>query len=318
MPDEVESMAYVGETPWHGIGKRLEGAPMPREIQRAADLDWTVRKVPLTYELGGTQLASGHYALLRDSDNRLLDTVPSNWKPVQNDEAFAFFERFTKVNDMTMEVAGSLMSGRRVFALARVQESFRLAKAPEDVVQSYLLFTNPHQYGYGVDIRFTPVRVVCMNTLTLALGQRNSEYRVSFSHARGYNETAALEVIGRAAGKLATYRQQADFLASRNYDRKDLEKYFKEVFKPLTPPRKREDEEPKPARNYVRALEVVENQPGCEFAAGTWWNAFNAVTYLTDHKIGRDKTRLGTAFYGHGKTRKLKALHLALGYAKAA
>lgn len=318
MQHETESVVYAGETFRHGFGKKLEGVPTPKEIQRAAKLDWTVRKVPLTYELDGARCASDRYALLRDSDNRLLDTVPRSWQPVQNDEAFAFFEHFTKVGDMTMEAAGSLMGGRRVFALARVEDSFHLARAPQDVIESYLLFTNPHQYGHSVDIRFTPIRIVCTNALTLALGQRDSEYRVSFNHARGYDESAALEVIGRAGSKLSTYREQADFLASRNYNGESLEKYFRAVFRPLTPPRKREDGTAAPPRNYLRALEVVENQPGCRFAAGTWWNAFNAVTYLTDHEVGRDETRLGTAFYGHGKTRKLKALNLALGYAKAA
>ena len=319
MAHEVETMAYVGETPWHGLGEKLAGEPSPKEIQRAAKLDWTVKKMPLTYVHDGIRFLSGRHALIRESDGKLLDTVSKNWKPVQNDQAFEFFERFMRKGDMTMEVAGSLMGGRRVFALAKVKDSFRLACAPEDVTESYLLFTNPHQYGYGVDIRFTPVRVVCMNTLTLALGQRDSEYRVSFSHARGYDEDAALEVIGLATDKLNAYRRQADFLASRRYGKEDLSKYFEEVFKPLTPPRERKDEKPTPApRNCERALAIVETQPGHDYAPGTWWNAFNAVTYLTDHQIGRDETRLGTAFYGHGKTRKLKALNLALEYAEAA
>ncbi len=318
MPAEVESMAYVGATPWHRLGMKLAGEPSPQEIQRAAKLDWTVKKVPLTYSLAGLQHFSDHYALVRESDGRLLDTVSENWKPVQNDAAFAFFERFTEIGGMTMEVAGSLMGGRRVFALAKIKKSFRLARAPEDVTESYLLFTNPHQYGHSVDIRFTPVRVVCMNTLTLALGQRNSEYRVSFNHARGYDEDTAVEVLGLATDQLHAYQRQADFLASRRYTEASLKRYFKEVFRPLTPPRERKGEKPKPPRNYERALLIVEDQPGREYAPGTWWNAFNAVTYLTDHQIGRDETRLGTAFYGHGKTRKLKALNLALEYAKAA
>lgn len=318
MAHEVESMAYAGEMPWHRLGMELAGEPSPREIQRAAKLDWTVKKVPLTYSFAGLQHSSDRCALIRESDGRLLDTVSGNWKPVQNDAAFAFFERFTQIGNMTMEVAGSLMGGRRVFALAKVQESFRLARAPEDVTESYLLFTNPHQYGHGVDIRFTPVRVVCMNTLALALGQRNSEYRVSFNHARGYDEDTALEVLGLATDRLQTYRQQADFLASRRYTEERLEQYFKEVFRPLTPPRPRKGGKPKPPRNYEQALRFVEDQPGHQYAPGTWWNAFNAVTYLTDHQIGRDETRLGTAFYGHGKTRKLKALNLALEYAEAA
>lgn len=319
MAHEIETIAYAGETPWHGLGKWVPSNLSPRQMQREAELDWKVEKIPLTYECNGRKYDSDRYfALVRTTDGKLLDTVSENWKPVQNDEAFAFFERFTKAGDMTMEVAGSLMGGRRVFALAKVKESFRLARAPEDVTESYLLFTNPHQYGYGVDIRFTPVRVVCMNTLTLALGQRDSEHRVSFSHARGYSQDMALQVLGLATGKLRVYQEQADFLAGRRYTEESLKRYFQEVFRPLTPPRERKAEKPKPPRNYDRALLTVENQPGREYAPGTWWNAFNAVTYLTDHQIGRGGTRLGTAFYGHGKTRKLKALNLALEYAKAA
>ena len=93
------------------------------------------------------------------------------WKPVQNQQAFEFFDRFVRAGEMTMEVAGALSGGRRVFALARLKDGFHLTRAKEDVTESYLLFTNPHIYGQSVDIRFTPVRVVCHNTLTLALGQ---------------------------------------------------------------------------------------------------------------------------------------------------
>ena len=341
MSDAVESMAYAGETPWHRLGARVKPNLSPREMQEAAGLDWEVEKIPLGFENSGGQFRAvedtrrGRYhALVRKKDDVLLDVVSRRWEPVQNSEAFAFFEDFIRAGDMTMETAGSLQDGRRVFALAKLKDGFRLARAKKDVTESYLLFTNPHLYGHAVDIRFTPVRVVCMNTLILALGQKDSTYRVSFSHYQKFDVTAARALFQAARNRTAAYQEQADFLAAQRYSWAELQLYFGEIFKPLTPPRMKpfEEERSGPAdasrssgsnvlplpRNALRALEVVESQPGAKYAPGTWWNAFNAVTYLTDHEIGRDDTRLGSAWYGHGKTRKLKALDLALEYAKAA
>lgn len=315
MAHEVESLAYTGNPPWHGLGVAVGKTLSPHQVQQAADLDWQVEKVPLTYEHNGQSCESSHYALVRTSDGQFLDTVKSDrWTPVQNSEAFKFFGEFVRTGDMTMEVAGSLSNGKRVFALARLRNGFRLSRAREDATQSYLLFTNPHLYGHSVDIRFTPVRVVCMNTLTLALGQKDNDYRVNFNHSRGFIAEEARKLVYLAAGRLNAYRQQADFLASKRYRPDMLDRYFRQVFAPLLPARTED-----PPRGVALAHEAVETQPGHEYAQGSWWNAFNAVTYLTDHKIGRSAaTRLGTAWYGRGKMRKKQALDLAVEYAEAA
>ena len=175
-----------------------------------------------------------------------------------------------------------------------------------------------------MDIRFTPVRVVCHNTLTLALGQKDNEYRVSFNHSREFVVEEAQRLLHATASRLDAYQRQADFLAGKRYWPDALDQYFRRIFRPLVPPRPRGDDdhsssEPPPIRNVALAHQVVEDQPGHEFAPGTWWNAFNAVTYLTDHRIGRsDETRLATAWYGRGKMRKKEALDLAMEYANAA
>ena len=315
MSHDVESMAYAGNPPWHGLGVTVDSTVLPRNIQRAAGLDWEVQKVPLTYFLNGQDHESGHYALIRSSDGQFLDTVKSKrWTPVQNSVAFEFFNDFVRAGDMTMEVAGSLSNGKRVFALAKLNNCFRLAIAAADRTESYLLFTNPHLYGHSVDIRFTPIRVVCMNTLSLALGQKNNDYRISFNHSRGFVAEEARKLVSVAAGKLDAYKLRADLLASKRYTPDTLGRYYQQVFAPLVPPRTDE-----PPRSVALAHEVVETQPGREYAPGSWWNAFNAVTYLTDHKIGRSAaTRLGTAWYGQGKMRKKRALDLAVEYADAA
>ena len=320
MAHEVESMAYAGAVPWHGLGKRVAGNLSPREMQRAAGLDWHVDKVPLTYRHEGEVANTGHFALIRTSDGRFLDTVKSkHWTPVQNDEAFEFFDEFVRSGDMTMEVAGALSNGKRVFALAKVGDGFGLTRARDDRTEAYLLFTNPHLYGQCVDIRFTPIRVVCHNTLTLALGQRNNDYRVSFAHWRRFDPELARELLGIASGRLRMFREQADLLAGKRYQADTLHAYFQKVFEPTVPPRNRPADSKPFTANAARAMDVVESQPGHGYAPGSWWNAFNAVTYLTDHKIGRSReTRLASAWYGAGKTRKLQALELAAKFAKAA
>ena len=319
MTHQVETLAYAGEKPWRGLGKRVSGELSPREVQREAGLDWEVEKVPLCYEYGNDYRESGHYALIRTSDGQFLDTVKSDyWEPVQNSIAFDFFDYFVRAGNMSMEVAGSLSEGRRVFALTRLRDGFRLERAKEDATESYLLFTNPHLYGQSVDIRFTPIRVVCHNTLTLALGQKN-EYRVSFTHWRKFDVDEARRLIRSAADRLGTYRKQANYLAAKRYRPDALDTYFRRVFEPVVPPRTPVNGDLPLTRNARLALKVVETQPGAHYVPGTWWNAFNAVTYLSDHRIGRSpETRLATAWYGHGKSRKVRALNLALEYAKAA
>ena len=105
---------------------KIDNCATPEQMQQAAGLDWQVERVPLIYAHSDNHRESGHYALIRTSDGQFLDAVKSNrWKPVQNQQAFEFFDRFVRAGEMTMEVAGALSGGRRVFALARLKDGFR-------------------------------------------------------------------------------------------------------------------------------------------------------------------------------------------------
>ena len=324
MAHQVESLAYTGEAPWHGLGMPVSKDSSPEQMQREAQLDWVVEKVPLFYMSRDPSGAparreSDQYALIRQSDGELLDTVKQSWEPVQNHEAFSFFHDFVRAGDMVMETAGSLADGKWVFALARARAAFQLSRAARDVTRSFLLFTNPHQYGHAVDIRFTPVRVVCHNTLSFALGQKDNPYRISFGHRRRFPLAEAQALVRRMVDKLEDYRLKAECLAGKRYRAEDLDEYFRRVFKPAIPPRNPPGDALPLTRNAARAIDIVERQPGHDLAPGTWWNAFNAVTYLTDHEIGRSpETRLTSAWYGTGKARKVRALDMALEFASVA
>ena len=313
----VESMAYAGETPWHGLGVPVLPDLTPAQMLEKANLDWTVDKVPAYVDYKGEKVPTGRQALVRSSDSRVLTVISDDWEPVQNHQAFEFFNEFIQQGDMEMHTAGSLKEGNMVWALAKVKESFSLFKG-KDTVESYLLFSNPHEYGKSIDVRFTPIRVVCNNTLTLSLSQK-SDMMVKMNHRRAFNADQVKETMGIAKSKLTQYKDMAEFLGGKRYTAENVIEYFKTVF-PLTTTKKVEEGEVvKMSRPAQTALDIMETQPGAEYGRGSWWQAFNATTYSIDHLLGHNQeTRLNSAWYGTNRAKKIQALEKAVEFANAA
>jgi phage/plasmid-like protein (TIGR03299 family) len=309
------SMAYAGDLPWHGLGTKVPNDLTPDQMLKAANLDWRVEAVPAFANIGGKQVDVGHSALVRSTDNRILDVITNDWKPMQNSDAFEFFTDFVGAGDMEMHTAGSLKDGKIVWALAKVHESFELFGG-RDQVDSYLLFTNPHSYGQSIDVRFTPIRVVCNNTLTLSLNSQ-SKSMVKVSHRRDFDADLVKETLGVAKEKLVKYKEMAQFLSQTRYNNENIVEYFQRVFPVLT---KKDEGAKELSKSAKYALEsAMDEQPGAEFGAGTWWQAFNTVTYMTDHVIGRSAdNRLASAWYGANKGLKTRALETAVEMADAA
>jgi phage/plasmid-like protein (TIGR03299 family) len=310
--DGVAQMAYAGEVPWHGLGKEVPVDLTPEQMLEAAGLDWGVEKVDAYIEYKGSRIATGQKALVRDRDGKILTNVGPNWEPVQNAEAFGFFHDFVMEGDMEMHTAGSLKGGEIVWALARVKESFELFGG--DRVDSYLLFSNPHQYGKSIDVRFTPIRVVCNNTLTFSL-ETASKNSVSVSHRTKFDADEVKAMLGIASNKLSTYKETAEFLGSKRFTADSLNEYFQRVF----PVSARGEAKKEVSRNAQTAMAIMDSQPGAEYGEGTWWQPFNAVTYMTDHLLSRNaETRMRNAWFGHVRAQKIKALETAVEMAEAA
>jgi len=314
-------MAYVGDVPWHGLGKKVPADLSPEQMLEAAGLDWTVEKRPLFYETPGGKILTNSTALVRSTDNKLLTVVSKDWKPVQNLEAFQFFNDFVLAGDMEMHTAGSLKDGKMVWAMAQIKDSFELFGG--DKVEGYLLFSNPHEFGRSIDVRFTPVRVVCNNTLTFALEGESRSF-VKVNHRSVFKPEEVKEVLGIAKDKLDSYKEQAKFLGSKKYSKENIVEYFNRVFPSLSKTMTEEEFKQQVrkvpiSRQAEEAVAVLHTQPGAKFAEGSWWQAFNTVTYLTDHKLGRSNdTRLTSSWYGQNRLKKEKALDLAIEYAEAA
>jgi len=295
--------------PWHGLGVPVGDDMSPQQMMEAAGLDWSVEKVNTFINYNGEQKETGQQALVRSSDGKILTQVGTGWNPVQNSEAFEFFNDFVSNGDMAMDTAGSLKDGRLVWALADVRDGFELFGG--DAVKGYLLFSNPHVYGKSIDIKFVMERVVCNNTLAVALNEKNQP-SVRVNHRSVFDPESVKEIIGLSHNKVEKFKEAAEFLGSKNYDKEVLNRFMAKIFGEST----REDRDL--SRTAERAVEVVENQPGDNFRPGTWWNAYNAVTYMADHELGRSAdTRMASAWFGTNAKRKVDALDLALEMANA-
>jgi len=314
MIDGVAQMAYAGDKPWHGLGVEVSNDLTPAQMMRKAGLDWSVEKVDSFIDVDGERIPTGQQSLVRSSDNKILTNVGGDWNPVQNSEAFEFFSEYVLAGDMEMNTAGSLKGGSNVFALAKVKDSFTILG--EDQVDSYLLFSNPHQYGKAIDVRFTPIRVVCSNTLTFSLNSASKNF-VKLNHRSVFDADQVKETLGIAHDKFSQYKEMAEFLSTRRFTAETLVQFYNDVF-PYTHKESEVKTVKDLSKNARDAYEVLETQPGANFGEGTWWQALNSVTYLTDHKLGRNAdTRMQSAWFGVNQSRKIKAANKAVEYATA-
>ena len=312
----VETMAYSGQVPWHGLGVPVSNDLTPAQMQEKAGLNWNVREVESFIEFDGKRMPTGQKSLVRETDGKILTNVGENWNPVQNDKAFEFFSEFVLSGDMEMHTAGSLKGGQMVWALAKVKESFDLFGG--DTVESYLLFSNPHLYGKSIDIRFTPIRVVCNNTLSLSLDQE-AQRSVKVGHRVEFNSKEVKKALGIASDKLKTYKEMAEFLGSKRYNIDSLIEYYNTVY-PRTADKRVQNKSLSMetlSKNAIACYDALEQQPGAKYAEGSWWQAFNSVTYVTDHLQGRNSdNRLYSSWFGGNQIKKRNALNTALKFAE--
>lgn len=163
MSANVETMFYTREKPWHGLGTKVEDAPTSVDALRLAGLDWNVVQESIFTETG--DVIAGYKANIRDRDRKILGVVSDRYKIIQNREAFAFTDTLLGYG-VRYETAGSLQEGKRVWLLARLPREYIIAG---EQISPYLVFSNSHDGSGAVRVALTPIRVVCNNTLNLAL-----------------------------------------------------------------------------------------------------------------------------------------------------
>jgi len=280
---EVETMMYVGPTPWHRLGNYVGDNTLTSEdaiIQ--AGLDWTVSKRDLFAFADGNAIAvDGHKAIVRDTDDRVMGVVGKNYTPIQNLDAFNFMDSLVEEGLMRYHTAGSLSGGRRVWMLGKVGES---EIVPKDKVDHYLFLYNGFDGKTALRCLWTDVRVVCANTARAALG-RGAKSGVSVRHTRNAmaNIQEAQKVLGLA---VEAFDESADFmrtLADTPMPTSDWVDFCLELV-----PEPATDEDgniSKRARNRVdsqrkelTSLYVSGTGSSIPGVRGTAWGAYNALT----------------------------------------
>lgn len=286
MAHEVESMYYVSNeengrfVPWHGLGTPVEEAPNSYEALRIAGLNWKVESKPVFVN---DKEVPNYVANVRDSDNSVLGIVTNRYKIVQNEEAFAFTDALIS-GDVRYETAGSLKNGKRIWLLAKLPET----KVIDDVVIPYVCFTNTHDGTGAVQAIMSPIRVVCNNTLNLALTTAKRSW--SMRHVGDINGKIeeAREVLGLADKYMKELNVFADKLANTSLPFEKAKEIVNELF-----PIDKEDSD-REKRNMQKCRDDI---MVCYFAPdilkyqNTAYGLVNAVTDWAGHKTPLRNTK---------------------------
>lgn len=311
MAHEIETAMFVSTPAWHGLGTVLKTAPTPREAITTAKMAWRVEKAPMYLSSG--RVVDGHYAMLRDSDGAQLGVTGEDFTVLQNVDAFDQFEPLVASGDVTIEAAGSLRGGKRVWILAAVKNA-TIDVVKNDPVKTYLLLAHGHDGSLAVNFGFTRTRVVCQNTLSMALGAKDGLFK--FRHTSN-----VLDALTLARGALdmqrAELRNEAEvyrMLAQKKLSDKNLTRYIRETLKAGAG----NDTEIK-VRNVDKIVQLAHEGRGA--MPGTLWGGFNAVTEFATHQRGKTAdTRVDSMWFGSGKNScnalVKRALNVAVAYAE--
>jgi len=309
----VHSMAYVGEEPWHGLGNRL--APkQPLDVwARQAGMDWKIESGDVRFIAGNDGLGSIHaYAemkvLYRSDTKAPLSVVSSRYQVVQPREILEFYRDLTEVGGFELETAGVLKEGRKLWALARTGQSATLKG--KDTVNGYLLLATACDGTLATTAQFTSVRVVCNNTLQIALGDSTGAVKVS--HRSQFDAQAVKKQLGVAISSWDEFMYRMKALSERKVKPQTAEAYFRKV---LAYPGNTAKDGPIATTNERAVKAATELFSGrgkgsiLASASGTAWGLVNAVTEFVDHerRARSDDHRLDAAWFGQGATMKQKA-----------
>lgn len=314
MAHEVENMFSVRVTPWHGLGVIINDAPSFEETLKVAGLDWSVSMRKLYLE---NNVEVSKRAICRDSDNSVLGYATDDYKPLQNNEALNFFKPFHDSGEVSFETAGSLRQGQKVWFLANLKRN-PMTIVKGDEVQKFLLLSNAHDGLTGIRVGFTPIRVVCANTLAMAHSNVESKLlRVFHSSKVVANLEAIRDTINTMDASFEATAEQYRKLASKSIHQSDVEKYVTQVFYnniiAIT------DREKTIRKNFTNEIsELMEigqgaNIPGVK---GTVWGLYNATTEYLNYQDGRSQdNRLNKLWFGVNKELNKRALQVAVNMA---
>jgi len=321
------SMFYWGDVPWHGLGTALNGPATSAEAIKAAQLDWKVLKVPLcALDKTGSAKVPDYFATVPEyawgeQGCPVFGVVGRDYKLLQNTDAFRFFDSIVGMGAAIYHTAGALRNGSRVWVLAKLPSCIRVVG--DDLAEKYLLLSNGHDGHTAIRIKFTPVRVVCQNTLTRAL---KAGPTASIAHKPDMPRRLdkAKETLGIINAQFKTMEQDFQRMARMTLTDELLASYLAAVFPapPPTPGESRMAESLRERALFDREqsarLAVEGKGNDVKNVRNTLWAAYNGVTEYVDHLWGKFKPktdrarRLNSLWFGRGHQMKSRAYEQAV------
>ena len=344
MSHQIENnmIAYRGETPWHGLGFKVDENATIDEMKKSAGLDWRVQRRALAMrDANGenllTEQLTGYKAVVRSDNNQVFGVPTSHYQLVQNEEIINLFREYCEAGYAKMETMGALRNGAVVWALAKLNGGTSATLKGNDQMNGYILFSTSHDGTLSTVGKATSVRVVCHNTMTAALAG-GVDFKVKHSAKwTAEKATEAKEKLGMASEQIQKFHAAAEVLSNVKLDAQGRVEYLSrladgkllldQVVENSTVSTNMLDAaitatthkyaNPEDCLNRVgkAILEAIISSPGSELesAKGTLWGAVNGVSYYTDHVAGRTQdSRLNNAWFGPNNTLKQAAMQTAL------
>lgn len=316
MSNERANMAYVGETPWHGLGQELTEGASIEEWTKQAGLDWHVHRAPVRFAVPGAaeeedvKEMGGRHVLYRGDTQAPLSVVSKDYKIAQPAQLMDFFSKIVEKTSAKMETAGSLYGGRVIWAMARLGENDDVL---DDSVAPFLLLATSYDHSTPTIGKFCAERVVCKNTIQVALDEKNRK-QVRIPHSTEFNADAVRAGLEIHFSAYEKFIADARKLAGIKFDEKGMDAY---LLKLLTPAKGEVDQEViRKSRAYKQVLDLFNGKQiggNQEAVKDTAWGAVNAVTQFIDHVKGRNQdARLMDAWFLTGADFKERALATAL------
>lgn len=330
--DGRASMAYIGQTPWHGLGQVLTpGAPL-EDWQREAGLDWEAIKTPVLYSVpmddaypkrrvsSGTGLATSKdkCVIYRSDTGADLSVVSPRYQVVQPKQIIEFYRDLVERHGFEMETAGCLKDGKKVWALANTKNVMSLRG--KDDVKGYLLLATSYDGTMATQARFTSIRVVCNNTLTFATA--NGKANVTVPHNTEF-KADDVKIDLEVGDAWSAFASRAQAMSERVVSQDESVKFFLDAYYGLSTTeaiREARDDEKTAAKldkfMEERMTKALFNSPGAHMASakGLLWGLVSAVTFDVDHAMPAHNqgNRLNSAWFGRGEIIKQRAWNRAL------
>ncbi|HEY8102863.1 MAG TPA: DUF932 domain-containing protein [Burkholderiaceae bacterium] len=306
----VEQMAYVNEQPWHGLGNKLS-PKQPLEVwAQQAGMDWEIRESAVRYLAGSagrlhTIMNFPEQKVLYRSDTQApLSVVSAKYQVVQPKAILEFYRDLTDISGFELETAGVLKAGRKIWALAKTGQSSTLKG--NDVTNAYVLLATACDGTLATTAQFTSIRVVCNNTLAIALA--NGSGAVKVPHSTSFDPQAVKKQLGISVSAWSSFMYNMKTLSERKVKSHEAMNYFLRVFTA---------EGLSNERAMKKAMSLYEgNGKGAELVSSkdTAFGLLNSITEYVDHerRARSNDHRLESAWFGAGATLKKKALDQAL------